>query len=411
MGPIFDFNKSVSSLEKHPHWKSVQTTITTLNQKHFKALVAGGAVRDMLLGVVPKDIDIATDATPDAVEALFAKTVTVGKVFGVVKVILDGAEIEVTTFRMDGPYADGRKPDFVQFSSEKEDALRRDFTINGMFYDIGSKKVIDFVEGQKDLQMKTIRTIGDPDQRFMEDKLRILRAVRFHGQLGFAIEAETAEAIRKNSILIHQVSMERIRDEWEKILGSKNPLQAIQKTQELGLWKPLFKDWEIRRDEYARHWSLPSLDADKNWILWFLIHNIADEEKLAKEALHWKLSKKLIQKMLYCMKGIRQFQDIQDIEPVEFAIYLGKPNSRLAVEIYEQLYQAKIPDVFFAQLREAQTYFINGELPVLLITGDDLVRTGMKPGPAIAKELARLYRIQLKKKIGSKQELLKFSTN
>lgn len=363
-------------------------------------------MRDLLLGVIPKDVDIATNAKPEEVEKLFEKSIMVGKAFGVVKVVLNGVEVEVATFRRDGPYIDGRKPESIVFSSEKEDALRRDFTINGLFYDPLHNRVIDFVEGQKDLQAKVIRAIGNPDQRFDEDKLRILRAVRFHGQLGFTIESTTAEAIRKNSILIHQVSMERVRDEWEKTLVSRSALEAFQATHRLGLWTPLFPGWKFDGDEYKRHWSLPQKDSDKAWTLWFLIHNQHDEERLAREALHWKLNKKLIQKMIYCLKSFRQFSDLTQVDPVDFALYLNKTNSRFAVEIYQLLFRNSIQVSFFKLLAEAETYFIQGELPAFLLTGDDLITAGVPPGPSLAKELARLYRIQLRNKIKSKAELL-----
>lgn len=199
MPPFFVFNGRVSSLEKHSDWKAALTILQTLVDNGHRALIAGGAVRDLLLGREANDIDIGTSATPEQVEALFEKTVMVGRQFGVSRVILQDADIEVATFRKDGPYKDGRKPESVQYSSEQEDAHRRDFTINGMFYDPLSKKVVDFVQGQEDLNKKIIRAIGDPQLRFEEDKLRILRAVRFHSQLNFSIEKETFVAISKHA--------------------------------------------------------------------------------------------------------------------------------------------------------------------------------------------------------------------
>jgi tRNA nucleotidyltransferase/poly(A) polymerase len=320
---------------------------------------------------------------------------------------VEGQDIKVATFRKDGPYHDGRKPDSVEFSSEKEDALRRDFTINAMFYDLQNNEVIDFVGGQKDLMRKTLRTVGDPDQRFAEDKLRILRAVRFHAQLGFAIEPATAEAIRKHSVQIHQVSMERIRDEWQKLMLAEHAVSGIQRTNDLGLWSQLFGAWKLQTDEYKKLYSVSPRDADKAWILWFLLHCQESKEKLVETAMHWKLPKKLIQSMVYCLQSLSQLRNIQNVEAVDLAIFLAKPNGRLAVEIYQTLHQGRIKDNFFERLKTAEAFFRGGRLPDLLITGDDLIGFGVAPGPEIAKQLKRLYRVQIKNGIRHKEDLMK----
>ncbi len=373
----------------------------------YRSLIAGGAVRDLLLGRDPHDLDIATNATPEQVEQIFDKTVMVGKEFGVSRVILQGQDVEVATFRKDGKYSDGRKPDSVEFCSEKEDALRRDFTINAMFYDLDNNEVIDFVGGQKDLMLKNLRTVGDPDRRFSEDKLRILRGVRFHAQLGFTIDPTTAEAIRKHSIQIHQVSMERIRDEWQKTLLAGHSISGFQRTYDLGLWGPLFGNWRLQVEEYKKLFSIPPSDADKAWILWFLVHCQESKEKLAETAVHWKLPKKLIQSMVYCLQSLSQLRNIQNVEPVDLAIFLAKPNGRLAVEVYQSLHQGRIKDSFFDKLKAAEEFFQQGKLPELLISGDDLIGFGVAPGPEIAKQLKTLYRIQLKEKISHKEDLMK----
>ncbi len=360
----------------------------------------------MLLGRTPNDLDIATDAKPEQVEALFEKTVMVGRAFGVSRVICEGSDIEVATFRKDGPYLDGRKPESIEFSSEQEDAKRRDFTINAMFYDLEKKQVIDFVGGQTDLMRKTLRAVGDPDQRFAEDKLRILRAVRFHGQLGFTIEPKTAEAIRKHGVLIHQVSMERIRDEWLKLMQSEHAVSAIQRTYDLGLWSPLFQPWKLQPSEYKKHFSLKQSDPDMAWILWFLIHCQESKEKIAELGLHWKLPKTLIQKIIYCLQSLPQLRNIQKIEAVDMAIFLSKPNGRLAVEVFERLHQGRIKELFFEKLKSAESFFQSNRLPELLINGDDLIQYGVAPGPDIATHLKRLYRTQLREKITSKEALL-----
>lgn len=186
----------------------------------FQALFAGGSVRDRLLGVPPKDFDVATSAGPEQVQALFARTVPVGVAFGVVLVVEDGEEVEVATFREDLGIADGRHPKGVRFADARADAMRRDFTVNGMFEDPETGEVLDFVGGQEDLRARTVRAIGDPRLRFREDRLRMLRAVRFATVLDFRIERETLDAVREGAAAIADVSAERVRDELTRILVS-----------------------------------------------------------------------------------------------------------------------------------------------------------------------------------------------
>ncbi|MHC4912405.1 MAG: CCA tRNA nucleotidyltransferase [Planctomycetota bacterium] len=194
--------------------------IKRLRHNGFEALLAGGCVRDMLLRRPATDYDIATDAVPDEVIKLFRRTLKVGAKFGVVIVLLEGKQVEVATFRTETGYADGRHPAKVKFATAAEDASRRDFTINGMFFDPLTKKVIDYVNGRADLKKRLIRTVGKPEERFSEDYLRMLRAVRFSTQLGFAIEPKTFTAIRKHANNIGRISGERIAMELEAILVS-----------------------------------------------------------------------------------------------------------------------------------------------------------------------------------------------
>jgi poly(A) polymerase len=186
------------------------------------AYYAGGCVRDLLTGAAPKDIDIATDARPEVVQKLFSRTYAVGAHFGVIVVLENDLQFEVATFRSDGAYIDGRHPVEVHFATAEEDAARRDFTINGMFFDPEKQEVIDFVGGRADLERRLIRAIGESAQRFAEDRLRMLRAVRFATVLGFEIDPATWEAIVASASSIVQISAERIRDELVKIFLSPN---------------------------------------------------------------------------------------------------------------------------------------------------------------------------------------------
>lgn len=211
------------------------TVCRRLRGAGHRALFAGGCIRDMLRGATPTDYDIATSATPSQVAALFERTVAVGEAFGVMLVPLDEGRYEVATFRRDGPYDDGRHPSTIVFADEREDAHRRDFTINAMFYDPHADCVIDYVNGRRDLDAKVIRTVGDPAARFSEDHLRLLRAVRFAVQLDFHIDPATINAIREFAPAIRDTSPERIRDEIVKMLTRGSAKRAIELLDETGL--------------------------------------------------------------------------------------------------------------------------------------------------------------------------------
>src|SRR6266404_8298798 len=200
--------------------------VKRLREADHVAYFNGGCVRDMVRGVEPHDFDIATSATPEQVQALFPKTVPVGAAFGVVLVLEGEHQFEVATFRSDDAYVDGRRPSAVHFSSPEKDAERRDFTINGMFYDPVAEKVIDFVGGRADIEAKLVRAIGDAAQRFGEDRLRMLRAVRFATVLDYKIDTQTWEALVANAVSINEISAERIREELVRIFLSPNRVRG-----------------------------------------------------------------------------------------------------------------------------------------------------------------------------------------
>lgn len=220
--------------------------VKTLVARGHTAYLAGGCVRDLLLHRDPKDYDVATSAAPEIVEGAFAKTVAVGKSFGVITVIGDNpaVQVEVATFRHDGPYSDGRHPDSVRFTNAEEDALRRDFTINALFLEPESGEVIDYVGGVRDLEAHVIRAVGDPAVRFHEDKLRLLRAVRFACALGFDIDDETLEAVARMAPQVTVCSRERIREELHKILTNIGRGRALRLLIETGLLKAALPDVE-----------------------------------------------------------------------------------------------------------------------------------------------------------------------
>ncbi|MCG3181972.1 MAG: CCA-adding enzyme [Planctomycetes bacterium] len=212
--------------------------VRVLRAAGHEALLAGGCVRDLLLKREPKDYDVATSATPDQVEALFPRTVAVGKAFGVIKVLdetIEGLDVEVATFRFDGPYLDGRHPSSVRFTSAAEDAARRDFTINALFLDPESGEVHDYVGGLKDLDARLIRAVGDPRVRFKEDKLRLLRAIRFAAGLNFDIDDATLQAVSDMSAEIKVVSAERIQAELSRLLTTCGQSRGFRLMLETGL--------------------------------------------------------------------------------------------------------------------------------------------------------------------------------
>jgi poly(A) polymerase len=215
---------------------SATTIVQTLRQQGFHAYLVGGCVRDLLLGREPKDYDVATNATPEQVMSIFPETYAVGAQFGVVLAPGPQGDVEVATFRSDIGYSDGRHPDEVRFSTDpREDVARRDFTVNGMLLDPVSNEVLDFVGGRKDLEAKIIRTIGDPKQRFAEDKLRMLRAVRFAARFGYTIEPATFAAIEELADEIQVVSRERVRDELTRMLTEGRARRAFLLLDESGL--------------------------------------------------------------------------------------------------------------------------------------------------------------------------------
>lgn len=204
------------------------TVVKELNNQGHEAYFAGGAVRDLLLGNTVRDIDVATSASPQQIEELFPKTIAVGKQFGVMVVVIDSRNYEVATFRQESGYTDGRHPSEVSFTDARRDVERRDFTINAMFFNPVDEEVIDFVQGREDLERRLIRTVGSPAQRFEEDKLRVMRAVRLASQLDFEIDEETYREVQAHAPKLSQVTWERLRDELLKILIGPHPSNGLR---------------------------------------------------------------------------------------------------------------------------------------------------------------------------------------
>jgi len=234
----------LKELEQSHHYQTALKIIKKLRNKGYQAYLAGGCVRDILIGKKPQDYDIVTSAKPEEIEAILKKTIPVGKKFGVILAVEEGHHFEIATFRSDAGYSDGRRPDAIYFTNAQDDAKRRDFTINGLFFDPFSKKVVDYVGGQEDLKRKILRFIGSPEERIKEDNLRILRAIRFKNSLGLKYDSQTFKALQKNAYLIWNISAERLQDELNKILKDKNRFDALKDMEEIGLLKYLFPEIE-----------------------------------------------------------------------------------------------------------------------------------------------------------------------
>lgn len=222
--------------------------VQKLREAGFQALFAGGCVRDQLLGLEPHDYDVATDAVPEEVQRLFRRSLAVGAQFGVIEVLgPQRMHVQVATFRSDGSYSDGRRPDTVRFGTAAEDAQRRDFTLNGLFFDPVAEQVIDYVGGQADLAAKRLRAIGDPWARFEEDKLRLLRAVRFVARFDLRFDDATLAALKSMAPELNQVSAERITDELRKMAALPNRGLAFRWLHETGLLAAAFGPWAPRQ--------------------------------------------------------------------------------------------------------------------------------------------------------------------
>ena len=222
--------------------KTAIQIIKKFQKAGYETYFAGGSVRDLLMEQEPFDYDIATSAEPDEIEKLMPKTISIGKQFGVILTVVNGHHFEIATFRSDSSYSDGRRPNAILFTSAKEDALRRDFTINGLFYDPIKKQVLDFVKGQKDIQNKILRFIGAPHERIKEDHLRILRAVRFKNQFGFKYNPTTKRAIADLAHLINDISKERIAEEITKMLLHSRRSHSMKELEKFGILQKILPE-------------------------------------------------------------------------------------------------------------------------------------------------------------------------
>ncbi len=403
-----------------------RSIVECLSQHGHDALLAGGCVRDQLLGKIPKDYDVATSATPDQVRQIFGhrRTIPVGAAFGVITVIGDHASgnVEVATFRCDGGYSDGRHPDQVTFSNAEHDAQRRDFTINGLFFDPLTNTVIDYVQGQVDLKNCLIRAIGVPHERFNEDHLRMLRAVRFATVLGFEIESNTMSAIQDLADQILTVSGERIAAEMHRLLGSPRRGSGLNLLGQSGLLRHLIPRWDWQSPQTRATVSAACQSLDQASIsdsfLEVSLATVTLQQRLVSyttnELIPW--STVLSGMSLVMDDVVRAWKLSNESKAVFRAIQLHLANVAHARQLpWSQLQPTMIAPKIRAVLDVATCLQLGGWIsredigvcrehlqrpidelnPPPLLTGDELKKRGFTEGPLLGRCLSELRRKQL----------------
>lgn len=360
----------------------------------YRALWAGGCVRDELLGLEPQDYDVASDATPEQVTALFRRCVAVGAAFGVVEVLgprgPDGEwlKVQVATFRNDGTYTDGRRPDTVTFSSPEEDAQRRDFTINGLFFDPVRNEVIDYVGGQDDLQAKVLRAIGDPVARFSEDKLRILRAVRIAARFELTIDPATRDAATAMAPQIQAVSAERIAEELRKILAHRNRVRGAELLADFDLLTPILP--EVQRIDSK---LLAGLSVDAPFPLAFATLLLPVGKAVAGQiARRLKLSNDEKDRIEWLVANRAGLRNASHLRPSERHPLLTHPGIGDLLALMRAEGRFEDAEQCSHLLRTTPPDVLD---PPPLLTGNDLVAMGWKPGPKFKTILDDVRRKQL----------------
>jgi len=422
--------------------------VRRLRAAGHEAYFVGGCVRDLVLGQEPADYDVATDAPPNAVMKLFPKTVAVGARFGVVLVIEDGHQIEVATYRSDHGYTDGRHPDAVRFAaSAQADVRRRDFTINGLLYDPLAGKVLDYVGGQEDIRAGIIRTIGSPRERFAEDKLRMLRAIRFAARFEYQIEPETFRAIQAQCREIEVVSKERIRDELVKMLTEGQARRAMELLDESGLLAVILPEVVRMKGVPQPPQFHPEGDVWVHTLLLLekmqkpsvtlalaaFLHDVGkpptfrppagpddrirfDEHAdvgatMAEEILRrLRFSNEEVEQVAALVRNHLRFKDAPRMRPSTLKRFLAMEKFEEHLELHRLDCLASHGQLdnyqFVKRAREAMPA---EELrPARLLTGDDLIRMGYQPGPEMGRILAAVEEAQLEGSLKTREEAQAF---
>ena len=422
--------------------------VKRLREEGHEAYLAGGCVRDVLLGKPPQDYDIATSAKPDAVKKIFPKTIEVGAQFGVILVLSDGDSFEVATFRWDGPYVDGRRPSEVRFAGMREDILRRDFTINGMMYDPVDDRVIDWVGGKEDLGRRLVRAIGEPRERFREDRLRMIRAARFAASLGFAIEENTLRAIQEEAAAIAQVSWERIGEEITRILTEGGARRGFEILDESGLLPAVLPevarmkgveqtpDYHPEGDVFTYTLlileKISNLKSQISETLAYgsLLHDVGKPvcierqgerityyghtEKGAEMAVEilkrLKRSRAVWERVAYLVKNHLRHTQAPKMRVSTLKRFLGEEGIEELLELTRLDALASNGDLqYYDFCRRKLDEFEHEEIhPEPLLKGKDLIALGFSPGPLFHDILEELHEKQLEGEIGNKEQALEW---
>ena len=380
--------------------------VEKLREHGFEALLAGGCVRDTLLGRQAKDYDVATIARPEEVSKLFRRTVEVGAKFGVIIVLLDDQQVEVATFRTESGYFDGRHPTEVEFTNAREDASRRDFTINAMFYDPVEEKVIDYFYGRDDLERQIIKTVGDAQQRFKEDYLRMLRAVRFSAQLGFKIDPQTWQGICDNSENISKISGERICMELNGILTCSAKSYAAQMLFDSGLLRAIFKNFD---DESATT-GINVLNQMPNSVdfitaLAALFAGFETKDAIKKCAI-LSLSRKQNGKLMFLLSNRGQLLN-ENMSLSELKTFLASDHFQELYEFESAIQKTKNDAGLLSLIALKEKIKSLGDIdysPAPLLNGKQLQALGSVEGPGLGELAKRLYIAQLEEEITTKQQ-------
>src|SRR5213075_1869788 len=410
------------------------------------AYFAGGCVRDMVRGLTPKDYDIVTDARPEAVQNLFSHTYAVGAHFGVIIVLEDSFQFEVATFRSDDAYIDGRHPSAVHFSSPEEDAKRRDFTINGMFYDPVAGKVIDLVAGQADIAAKLVRAIGDPAQRFAEDRLRMLRAVRFAAVLDYKIDDQTWEALVAKAVSINEISAERIREELVRIFLSPNRVRGWDLLDSSGLMRAVLPEVDAMKGCAQPEQFHPEGDVFEHTRLMLqflpekvsvplvfavLLHDVAKPRTATvdntgrirfneHDRIGAEMTEEIMRRLRFsgaeidaAVEMVRQhmvFKDVPKMRVAKLKRFMARPTFDDELELHRVDCEGShgMLDNYEFLLRKREEFANEPIIPPPLVRGDDLMALGLKPGPKFGEILEAVETRQLEGTLRTREEALKW---
>ena len=417
--------------------------VRRLSEHGHLAYFAGGCVRDMVRGVEPHDYDIATSATPEQIQRLFPKTLPVGAQFGVVLVLEDDHQFEVATFRFDVAYVDGRRPTAVRYGSPEEDARRRDFTINGLFFDPLANRIVDYVGGRDDIERKLVRTIGEPRERFTEDKLRLLRCVRFAANLGYAIEPATFAVVREMAAQIDAVSAERVREELIKIFTRPNAGRGLELLNESGLLQVILPEVAAMKnieqppefhpegDVFAHtKLMLDGLPPNPSVVLAFavLLHDVGKPPTFERapdrirfnehDRVGAELTEQILRRLRFpngqteqiklCVAEHMRLQHVQEMRQAKLKRILARETFADELELHRIDCLASHRNLENYEFLKAKAAELPPEVirPTPLLTGRDLLALGLKPGPLIGQILREAEELQLEEHLKSREDAL-----